>query len=199
MSGLGHWLASKSSINFPTLKSLRLGAHTGPLAIPPIFFSPPYSKLRSLWPSSHKVHNYMKDDGARLVSLQCSQKPSEHGGQCLCTVYHQRNYAIMTPPFEFVASTTHIFVIDLLTAEIAPIPRYDWSRDNKEPTIIFDHASFRTFVASNSSFNLERLVSLKVSKNDAWPPVRLFRGSDRQSEGKKCSFLFFLRKRSCML
>ena len=111
----------------------------------------------------------------------------------------RRQYAIMTPPFEFVASTTHIFVIDLLTAENAPIPRYDWSRDNKEPTIIFDHASFRTFVASNSSFNLERLVSLKVSKNDAWPPVRLFRGSDRQSEGKKCSFLFFLRKRSCML
>ena len=150
-------------------------------------------------------------------------------------------------------STTHIFVIDLLTAEAASFPRYDWSRDSKNPLAavwtrfsgffpfflgsslatgtcfhqrakkhlivaetyderhralsihvnttrgLFVRTSFRTFVASNSSFNLERLVSLKVSKNDAWPPVRLFRGSDRQSEGKKCSFLFFLRKRSCML
>ena len=115
-------------------------------------------------------------------------------------------------------STTHIFVIDLLTAEAASFPRYDWSRDSKNPLAavwtrfsgffpfflgsslatrtcfhqrakkhlivaetyderhrafsihvnttrgLFVRTSFRTFVASNSVFNLERLVPLKYQK-----------------------------------
>jgi hypothetical protein len=141
-------------------------------------------------------------------------------------------------------TTTHIFVIDLLTAKVAPIPRYNWSRDNKNPLsavwtrfsgffpfflgsslatwtcfhqrakkhlIVAEtyderhrafsihvnttrglsvHASFRTFVASTLCFNLERLVSLKISKNHARPPVRLFGGSDPQSEGSAVWYSF---------
>ena len=147
-------------------------------------------------------------------------------------------------------STTHIFVIDLLTAEAASFPRYDWSRDSKNPLAavwtrfsgffpfflgsslanrtcfhqrakkhlivaetyderhrafsihvnttrgLFVRTSFRTFVASNSVFNLERLVPLKISKSHARPPVRLFGGSDPQSEGSAVWYSFSGRDRA---